>query len=475
MTRLYLAAGVAALAISMPATAGPGGHNGGKDRQAQTVQRGGGGGARATAPRAQQQRTVRQAAARQQPQRAARTQQRTVRQAAAKQQPQRVARTQRAERQQARPAQVERKQVRTANRQQARPDRAANRVANRDVRVQNRQVARQQVQGEAKANRQAVQMQKGQDRIAMRDARQNVRLTRQMAVQHNVAARQQLQGIRQMPVKQRVAALQNMREDRFARVAAAPRMRILAPAAATALVGVPLASAASVASFNPFPQSVQYLYPSTPNYYYQYGDGYGYQIDRGTNLISALIPLLAGGYMPGSYLPASYMNSYVPNYYGFNNFYPSSYGNNMCSRYMNGVVYQVDCYTGMVANVIPMYAGGYGVGQMLPSSYSYYNVPQQYRSMYYNSADAGYWYSPGAIYQYDPSSSLITSVAALMTPGFSIGQQMPMGYGMYNVPMAYRSSYYDTPNDWYRYNNGNIYRVDPATQLVSAVVASVLT
>jgi hypothetical protein len=122
-----------------------------------------------------------------------------------------------------------------------------------------------------------------------------------------------------------------------------------------------------------------------------------------------------------------------------------------------------------------MYAGGYGVGQMIPSSYSYYNVPMQYRSMYYNTSNAGYWYSPGAIYQYDPSSSLITSVAALMTPGFTVGQPLPMGYGMYNVPMAYRSTYYDTPNAWYRYNNGYIYQVDPATQLVSAIVASVLT
>jgi hypothetical protein len=297
-----------------------------------------------------------------------------------------------------------------------------------------------------------------------------------MAVQHNVAARQELRAVGQMAVKDRVTALQNLRDQRYAQMAIAPRTQILAPAAATALIGVPLSNAATVASFSPFPQSVDYLYPSTANYYYQYGDGYGYQIDRSTNLIAALIPLLAGGYMPGSYLPASYMNSYVPNYYGFNNFYPSSYGyNNLCSRYMYGVVYQVDCYTGMVEGVMPMYAGGYGVGQMLPSSYSTYNVPMQYRDMYYNSADAGYWYSPGAIYQYDPSSSLITSVAALMTPGFTVGQPLPVGYGMYNVPLAYRSTYYDTPNAWYRYNNGYIYQVDPATQLVSAIVASALS
>lgn len=245
------------------------------------------------------------------------------------------------------------------------------------------------------------------------------------------------------------------------------------------------------------PSSVSYLYPDTPNYYYQYGGGYLYQVDRGSSLISALIPLLAGGFLPGTYLPQQYMSSYVPSYYGLNSFYPSSYAygygagygggygagyggygggyNNICNRYAYGTVYQVDCNTGMVVNVIPTYAGGYGVGQMLPSAYSYYNLPMQYRDMYYPTADSSYWYAPGAIYQYDRGSSLITSVAALMSPGFSVGQPLPMGYNMYNVPMAYRATYYDTPNSWYRYNNGYIYQVDPTTQLVTAIVASLLT
>jgi hypothetical protein len=102
-------------------------------------------------------------------------------------------------------------------------------------------------------------------------------------------------------------------------------------------------------------------------------------------------------------------------------------------------------------------------------------VPYQYRSLYYDTPDYGYWYAPGAIYQYDQQSSLITSVAALTSPGFSIGQPLPMGYDVYNVPYAYRSTYYDTPNAWYRYNNGYIYQVNPATMLVSAIVASILT
>jgi hypothetical protein len=238
-------------------------------------------------------------------------------------------------------------------------------------------------------------------------------------------------------------------------------------------VGSPVASINGFAALGPMPASMSYLYPPTPDYYYQYGDGYVYQIDRTDNIIAALIPLLAGGYLPGQYLPAPYMASYVPDYYGFNAFYPD-YGG-VCNRYAYGVVYQVDCYSGMVEDVIPVYASGYGVGQILPTSYAYYNVPYQYRRMYYDTSDANYWYAPGAIYQYDPRSSVITSVAALLSPGFSVGQALPVGYDVYNVPYAYRGTYYDTPTAWYRYSNGYIYQVDPATRLVTAAVASLLT
>jgi len=73
-------------------------------------------------------------------------------------------------------------------------------------------------------------------------------------------------------------------------------------------------------------------------------------------------------------------------------------------------------------------------------------------------------------------TAAITSVAALLTgDDFAVGQPMPLGYDVYNVPYQYRATYYDTPDAWYRYNNGYIYQVDPVTQLVTAVVASLLT
>ena len=482
MTRVFLAAGVAALAISAPASAGPK-----EDRQAARAER------QQAQPRQQARAEHQQAVRAERPQRAA-----------AVERPQRAERVQmRAER----PARVERQQVRAQRVQQVRADRPARverQAARQQVRAERVQPARQQVR-EARVQqvqtRQVDRQQIRADRQAqaqtMQAQRQELRANRQAQTQVMQADRQQLRADRQ-------AARVQLRADNVARVQALAAnraeirplnsygTRVLPMTTAQTLIGVPLTTAATIAALDPLPRNIQYLYPDTPDYYYRYGDGYLYQVDRTSSLISALLPLLGGGYMPGSYLPQQYMSSYAPDYWGLNTFYPSSYdygyggynpyggygaygSQNICNRYANGVVYQVDCITGMIVNVIPTYAGGYGVGQLLPSAYSTYNVPYQYRSMYYDTPDYGYYYAPGAIYQYDPQSSLITSVAALLSPGFSVGQALPMGYSTYNVPYAYRSTYYDTPNAWYRYNNGYIYQVDPTTQLVSAVVASILT
>ena len=49
---------------------------------------------------------------------------------------------------------------------------------------------------------------------------------------------------------------------------------------------------------------------------------------------------------------------------------------------------------------------------------------------------------------------------------FAVGQQMPSGYSVYNVPDAYRDRYYDTADSMYRYNDGYVYQVDPRTGLI---------
>jgi hypothetical protein len=373
-------------------------------------------------------------------------------------------------------------QNRTAMRQQMRANRAQ----------QNRQALNRQA-----LNRQALNRQ-GRNLMAQR---QQLQQSRMAQVQNRMAGRQQLRGKGQLQnmmaqrqqlrvaqrtaansllaqrralVPDRIANADAFRASRLAALTATPRTTFVAPAEAVRFVGQPVSTVTNFVPLAAVPASVSYLYPDTPSYYYQYGDGYLYQVDRSTSLVDALIPLLAGGFLPGTYLPTPYMSSYVPASYGLDSFYPAYYGGT-CNRYAYGVVYQVDCVTGMVEDVVPLYAGGYGVGQLLPSAYSYYNVPMQYRSLYYPTADYSYWYAPGAIYQYDPRSSMITSVAALMAPGFSVGQPLPAGYDVYNVPYAYRSTYYDTPTAWYRYNNGYIYQVDPSTMLVTAMVASLLT
>jgi hypothetical protein len=503
MTRLFLAAGVAALAIAMPASAKPGGGHGGGDQQAQPQgraggqgqARGGGGQRIERAPRFSQPRVERV------PRVAAPRMERQQRFMAGPRQerarPQRTERVQPrvVERRSVRPNRVDRVQPRMVERQQVRSNRGEqiqSRVADRGPgridrtqRFQTRMANRQQLRGnrfEQAGNREAF--------------RNDIRTNGLAQIQNREAFRDELRANRierldnGMFVRDRRFGARTLRPEDFGDRAVGygvggcpPGLAskgCMPPGQAAKLLGARFSDASRFMTFRDVPLSVRYLYPDTDDYYYRYGDGYLYRVDRSDALISALLPLAFGGYYPGSYLPSSYLSSpnyymsgFEPSYYGFNSFYPD-YGDD-CYRYGYGVVYDVNCSTGFVDNAIPLYAGGYGVGQILPSGYGYYNVPSQYRSMYYDTPDYGYWYAPGAIYQYDPGNRMITSVAALLSPGFSIGQPLPMGYDVYNVPYAYRSTYYDTPEAWYRYNNGYIYQVDPVTQLVTAIVASILT
>ena len=219
------------------------------------------------------------------------------------------------------------------------------------------------------------------------------------------------------------------------------------------------------------PLGLRSLFRDDDDFYYRYGDGYAYRVDRDTNLVASLLPLLGAGLMPGQMFPSAYSNYYVPQTY--RSFYPDTPDDYY--RFANGYVYEIDRDTGMVESMVPLMADGYGMGQMLPMSYSAYNVPYQYRGLYADSDDYMYRYAPGAIYQVDPTTRLITGVASLLTGnGLSVGQPLPIGYGTYNVPLAYRDQYYDTNDAWYRYNNGNIYQVDPTTQLVTALIRAII-
>ena len=471
MTRLFLATGVAALAIAMPASARPGEHGGGNsgDRAA-SVPRGGEGNAQVRGgQRMQVQRAPRGGGGgnafrvanrgggqRMEGHRASRGggfQMRSV------------------ERRSTAPRFERGSMQRFATLQHGRSATQAERGHGRTVRP---------TMVERRSNHGPVS--------AQRIERQQVQTLDRRQGGSRMAERQQLRTNRFDGFHDRIITRDDVRAGRFARLEGRDAVGYgiggcppglaskgcIPPGQAAKLLGSRLSDAGRFATLSAVPLSARYLYPDTDDYFYRYGDGYLYRVDRGDQLISALLPLaFGGGYYPGSYFPSSYMNSYVPNYYGFNSFYPDSPYS--CNRYVNGIVYQLDCASGFVEDVIPLYAGGYGVGQLLPTGYGYYNVPYQYRDLYYDTSDYGYWYAPGAIYQYDPSSSMITSVAALLSPGFSVGQPLPYGYDAYNVPYDYRATYYDTPDAWYRYNNGGIYRVDPTTMLVTALVASILT
>jgi hypothetical protein len=219
------------------------------------------------------------------------------------------------------------------------------------------------------------------------------------------------------------------------------------------------------------PLRLRDYYRDNDDYYYRYGDGYLYRVNRQDNLVAALLPMFGSALGLGTQFPTAYSNYGIPPYY--QSFYPDT--RDSYYRYANGNVYGIDPRTGLIQDVVPLMAGGDGVGQLLPAGYSTYNVPYQYRDYYRDSRDAYYRYAPGAIYQVDPRTNLVTSVASLLSPtGFAVGQPLPMGYDAYNVPYQYRSQYYDTPDSMYRYNNGYIYQVDPTTQLISAVIRAIV-
>jgi hypothetical protein len=136
-------------------------------------------------------------------------------------------------------------------------------------------------------------------------------------------------------------------------------------------------------------------------------------------------------------------------------------------------IYRVNRDGGLIDSLFPFQDRDYSyypVGMTYPSEYNSYNVPYQYQSFYPDNNDYLYRYGDGAIYQLDRSTNGIDSIVALLAGDLGVGQPLPGDYGVYNVPMAYRDRYYDTPDALYRYNDGYIYQADPKTQLITAVI-----
>lgn len=124
-----------------------------------------------------------------------------------------------------------------------------------------------------------------------------------------------------------------------------------------------------------------------------------------------------------------------------------------------------------VLGFVPLLGGALSVGNVWPSFYEPMPVPDYYADYYNLGAPGSYRYADNVLYRIDPETAAITSIAALLTgDDITIGQPMPSGYDVYNVPFAYRDRYYDRPDARYRYADGYVYQVDPETQLVAAVI-----
>lgn len=130
---------------------------------------------------------------------------------------------------------------------------------------------------------------------------------------------------------------------------------------------------------------------------------------------------------------------------------------------------------GRIGGYIPLLGGALSIGNPWPSYYQPVVVPRYYTQYYGLGPDPSYRYANNVFYRVDPETAAITSIAAMLTgDNITVGQPMPAGYQVYNVPYGYRDRYYDTPNAYYRYSDGYIYQVDPETRLVAAAIELLL-
>ncbi len=130
---------------------------------------------------------------------------------------------------------------------------------------------------------------------------------------------------------------------------------------------------------------------------------------------------------------------------------------------------------GGIAGYIPLLGGALSVGNAWPDDYRYSRLPTYYEDFYGLGGRDTYRYADNVVYRMDPQTSAISSIAALLTGSeFTVGQQMPRGYDVYNVPYSYRDRYYDQPGAMYRYNDGYVYEIDPETRLVAAAIELLL-
>ncbi len=471
MTRkFFLVAGVAALAIAAPASAERGKDRDGRAHASQSKERKAQRSQRAQRPqRAERQRAQRpQRVERQRAHRAERPRR------VERQRVQRAERSHRVERQRVRRAErshrVERQRVQRAERSH-RVERQHVRRAERSHRIERQRVQRAERQRAERSHRVERQRIQRADRQRIERARHRIaeRIDRRRAIARDNRA-DRIRSLRQD--RRELRARVNRTDRQLARLFNDRPMRKMRFRNDRRIIDI--GDRIDRARFSSFvPRIYRARFHDTPDYYYRYDDdfGYLYRVDRDNDFVRAMIPLF-GGYGIGDPWPRTYYSSYVP--LGYRSYYydtPNYYYRN------DGYgIYRIDAETQLITALVALLAGqSYGVGQYLPASYGVYNVPFAYRSTYYDRNDAWYRYGDGFIYQMDPYNRRISARYPIYGAGYDylVGQPWPVAYPGYNVPLAYQPLYYDTPQYQYRYANGGIYRIDPTTQVIQALVALV--
>lgn len=197
-----------------------------------------------------------------------------------------------------------------------------------------------------------------------------------------------------------------------------------------------------------------------------------FDVDGNRGLIDGCPPGLAkkrNGCTPPGLLKSRdsdyrYRQAYYPSdWWGFSSLEDRVY-------YDDGYLYRLGD-NNSILGYIPLLGGALSVGNVWPSMYQPVPVPNYYVDYYNLGPQGSYRYADNVLYRVDPESAAITSIAALLTgDNFSVGQPMPLGYDVYNVPYAYRDQYYDRPDALYRYSDGYVYQVDPETRLIAAAI-----
>lgn len=549
MKKFLLTASVAAMAVSTPAQAEREGRGQRGERAEQSEQR---------PERARQQRAERQQARpermeraqmqrAERPQRAERQRARPERMDRAQmQRAERQASPQRAERQRPRPERMDRAQMQRAERQASpqRAERAARQQAQerralRRQDVSNRRAMQQQAQSErrsrveqAQSDRRSRMQQAQSDRRAQRQQIQSDRQSRMQQVQPDRRSRidqvqsdrrsridqaqsdrrsrfQQIQSDQRSAIQQarsdRRSRLQQIQSDRRAAFSGddrqwrqqnwerrSERLRAMADRRGKfnerqrAFVGFGDNDDDDRRSFfrvgqrvdrnwwydDYVPYRYRLNYDDDDRYYYRYDGDYLYRLGRNDNVVLSLFPVLGGAYSVGRHMPF-YQTSYYNVPLGYSSLYydrPDSY-----YRYGDGAIYGVDPTTQLITGIVALLTGqSLRIGQALPMGYDVYNVPYAYRSSYYDTPDMWYRYDDGHIYGVDPRTRMIEASYPVYG-GYMVGNEWPSyaGYGDYDVPDYYDELYYDAPGYDYRYASGGIYQVDPKTQLISALAALV--